>query len=238
LAHQGITGEILPPWTHYLVGYGPALAALAVCTATEGASGLRRLGGRLLRWRASGGWWLAAVSPFLVGAATLGLVNLWRAGGVGLAELGSVPFLPRLGLAALPLWLVTFGLGEETGWRGFALPRLQAHHSALRASVILAAIWAGWHLPLFFYDLAPGMAAFWLVSLFAAAILLTWLFNGSGGSVMLPVAFHGTFNFVTSSTTAPQLVPAVVSTAVILGAVLVMRRFGPADLAPVKRTRI
>jgi uncharacterized protein len=237
LAHQGLTGEILPGWTHYLAGYGPALAALVVCTRTEGTSGLRRLAGRLLRWKAGVGWWLGAVSPLMAGAATLWLVDVWRGGGASLADLGTVSFLPRLGLAALPLWLLTFGLGEELGWRGFALPRLQTRHSALGASAILTAIWAGWHLPLFFYNLAPAMAAFWLVSLLAAAIVLTWLFNGSGGSVLLPTVFHGTFNFVTSSTAGPQLVPAVVSTAVILGAVWVVRRYGPTHLAPVERTR-
>lgn len=238
LAKLGVTGQVLPFWTHYLTGYGPALAAITVTAVTGGGPEVRRLVGRLLRWRAGGAWWLAALSPLVVGAAAILLVNASHGSGIGPADLGSVAFLPALGAAALPLWLLTFGVGEETGWRGFALPRLQARHTALGASSILAAIWAGWHLPLFFYLFAPAMAAFWLVGLFAAAIMLTWLFNGTSGSVLLPAVFHGTFNFLTSSTALPQVVPAVVSTAVIAGAVLIVLRYGPVDLAPASRARI
>jgi CAAX protease family protein len=88
-------------------------------------------------------------------------------------------------------WLanvVFFGFGEEVGWRGFALPRLQSHASALHASLVLAAGWAGWHLPLFAFG--PGLSTLglagsvgWLMSLALGSILLTWLFNASVGSI-------------------------------------------------------
>ena len=65
---------------------------------------------------------------------------------------------------------MTFGLGEETGWRGFALPRLQRGHSALSATLILWALWALWHLPLFFYSydlsVVPGLT----IGLLAGAV--------------------------------------------------------------------
>jgi membrane protease YdiL (CAAX protease family) len=71
---------------------------------------------------------------YLMAALVLSLVQ-----GVpmNLIAMGQVDFLPDLGLAALQMWILTFGIGEEIGWRGFALPGLQAGRSALRATVIL-----------------------------------------------------------------------------------------------------
>lgn len=84
--------------------------------------------------------------------------------------------------------LVFYGFGEEVGWRGFALPCLQGRSSALRASALLAIGWAGWHLPLFAFSpglsgMGAGGVAGWLVSLLLGSIVLTWLFNSTGGSI-------------------------------------------------------
>lgn len=100
-----------------------------------------------------------------------------------------------LGLAALPLWILTFGIGEETGWRGFALPRLQRGRSALSATIILWVFWALWHLPLFFYSYEASILPGFLIGLLAGAITLTWLYNSTSGTILLVALWHGTFNF-------------------------------------------
>src|SRR5215213_5915444 len=76
-------------------------------------------------------------------------------------------------------------LGEELGWRGYALPRLQVGRSALSASLILGVIWATWHLP-FYISGAATLAEFapTSVTTFAATIVITWLFNNTNGSVL------------------------------------------------------
>jgi membrane protease YdiL (CAAX protease family) len=69
-----------------------------------------------------------------------------------LQRLTEINYLPNLGVGALILWLATFGFGEEIGWRGYALPRLQKGHSALSATLILGVMWVVWHVPF----LLPG----------------------------------------------------------------------------------
>ena len=118
-----------------------------------------------------------------------------------LALLGEADYLGALGvLPVLALWMVTFGLGEEVGWRGFALPRLQSSHSAFRASLVLGLFWAVWHVPAIFYR-DTYMAMGWMVVpmlLTVAAVgsvVYTWLFNGTRGSLLLVILFHGLFDF-------------------------------------------
>ena len=107
--------------------------------------------------------------------------------------------MPLLG-AAIFLGFSIFpgsALGEEIGWRGYALPRLQARRSALSASLIIGPIWALWHLPLWLTG-APGrtpiLYAAFVVSAFALSVLLTWVYNSTGGSLLLVVLLHATIN--------------------------------------------
>jgi membrane protease YdiL (CAAX protease family) len=104
-----------------------------------------------------------------------------------------------LGLEFLRGFLMTGGINEESGWRGFALPRLQARHSVITASIIVGVFWAFWHLP---YDLAPINRApslawfleyrlFWRV---VFGIILAWLYNRTNGSLLAPALFHPAMN--------------------------------------------
>jgi membrane protease YdiL (CAAX protease family) len=97
--------------------------------------------------------------------------------------------------------LIFFGFGEETGWRGFALPRLQKKFNALSSSLILSFLWAVWHLPLFFYR--PGFVSMdmagvlgWFFSLIIGSILLSWLYNSSEGSILICAIFHSSIDLV------------------------------------------
>jgi membrane protease YdiL (CAAX protease family) len=88
-------------------------------------------------------------------------------------------------------------LQEEFGWRGYALPRLQGRFNALVSSIIIGFMWGLWHLPYFFigteltyaYGIIPQIITAILLS-----ILLTWLFNNTGGSVLVALIFHNMFN--------------------------------------------
>ncbi|HMV85410.1 MAG TPA: type II CAAX endopeptidase family protein [Blastocatellia bacterium] len=143
----------LPPALHYASAYGPMLSAFFVTWLTGGGEGLREFMGRMCKWRV--GWrWLviSALSPLFLYA--LGAIAARTVEGEWPAflQLGQPNFLPDLGLlGALLLWIFNSGLGEETGWRGFALPHLQRNHGALTATLILALFWSLWHIPAFFY---------------------------------------------------------------------------------------
>jgi membrane protease YdiL (CAAX protease family) len=91
--------------------------------------------------------------------------------------------------------LLFIGLGEEPG-RGFALPELQRKHSPLMASLILAPVWALWHLPLIGNEFPLPIVIPFLLSLYGGTFALTWVFNGTKGSVLLPMLFHATINTV------------------------------------------
>ena len=105
--------------------------------------------------------------------------------------------------------LLFVGLGEEPGWRGFALPQLQTKHSPLIASLILAPIWALWHLPLVGNEFPLPIVAPFVLSVFGGTFMLTWVFNGTRGSVLLPMLFHATLNTVGAGLIFPLFSDAV-----------------------------
>jgi uncharacterized protein len=200
-AHQVVhRGAVWP--THYPALLGPAIAAVVVTAWTMGRPGLRDLGARLARWRVAPRWWLAAVSP--AAFLAFGLIAMRVAGKPlpAVADFGRFSGTPTIGLVGVFL-LITFvgSLGEETGWRGYALPQLQRRFSPLTATLILAPLWFLWHLPQFpvigtYRDFGPAGYMGMFLSLTCGAIVLTWLYNRSGGSILLVIVWHGVYNFV------------------------------------------
>jgi len=84
--------------------------------------------------------------------------------------------------------------GEEIGWRGYVLPRLQAKHTALAASLILGVIWGFWHLPKFLSHWNTVSFAWFMVHTLAGSVLYTWMYNGTKGSLLLVTLFHASAN--------------------------------------------
>lgn len=233
LTHQGIIPAILPQWTHYLVAFGPMLSALIVTGISQGSPGLKELSGRIFKWSCLK-WWVVAFSPLLLGMLVIWILNRFTGSAIRLSDLGIVNYLPPMRVHyALLLWIFTFGLGEEIGWRGFALPRLQKNSSALAATMILAVLWALWHAPQLFYFFDPSMVAGWLIGLFAGAVVLTWLYNSSPDNVLPVAIWHGCFNFMTASIADVGLLPAVMTAIVIVWAVLVIMLAKPKSLMSV-----
>lgn len=232
LEAQGIIQTRIPFSIHYLAAYGPMCSALIVTGVTGGSQGLRELLGKMMKWKVSPGWWLVALAP--VGLYSLAAAALWltQREPIDLAAMGQVDFLPAIGLAALPMWILTFGIGEETGWRGFALPRLQEGRSALHATIILWAFWALWHLPLFFYSYEVSILPGFLIGLLAGAIVFTWLYNSTGSSILMVALWHGTFNLTTACVSCKTgISAAVISTLVMVWAVIVVLLFKPTGLS-------
>jgi membrane protease YdiL (CAAX protease family) len=234
----------VPLAMHYLASFGPFLAALVVTLGTEGFAGVRRLFNGLAKWRIGRGYVLFAIlaPPFLFAVAVL-FSRITQGAWPDLRLLGQADYLPYLGvLPVLILWLLTFGFGEEMGWRGFALPRLQANRSAYSASLILGLLWALWHVPAFFYRdtyVAMGLLLpLMVISVLAASVLHTWLYNGSGGSLLMVILFHGLFDFFSVSSAGGASAAIIMSAAIVFWAVRVWKVYGPANLAPIEKVTV
>jgi membrane protease YdiL (CAAX protease family) len=188
---------------------GPAPAAFIVTGITDGKDGVKQLLRRMVQWRIGIGWYLLVI----IGYPLVFLIGL-------LVALGPDPLTtlvqnwPLLFTAYLPL--IPFGilypaLGEEPGWRGFALPRLQGMVGPLLASLVLGAIHALWHLPVYFIPGAIAEGGFDPVvfvanslAIMASTFVWTWLFNSGKGSILFAMVFHATSN--ATSMFIPQLI--------------------------------
>jgi uncharacterized protein len=172
----------------------PSLLAIVLTAIVLGREFLRKLLGRLLIWSVDPRWYLVVV---LGPAALAGGMVVFNAFVGGPALSFSTSLL--LGVV-IPLAFSIFpgsALGEEIGWRGYALPRLQAGRSALSASLILGVIWAFYHLPLSFTGQAfrsPSLFVPFAISTIALSVILTWVYNSTGGSLLLVVLLHATAN--------------------------------------------
>ena len=235
---QGWIITPIPFAIHYLASLGPLLAALIMTWVTGGAEGLKELWGRITKWRVG---WTGAIFAFLspVALFVLAAVVIWVLSGgewPNLRRLTEINYLPNLGIGALILWLATFGFGEEIGWRGYALPRLQRDHSALSATLILGVMWVVWHVPAFFYldtYVNLGLAAFPMFALgvLAGAIVLTWLYNTTGGSVLMVAIWHGVFDFLAASKASDGYIAALMSAVIMIWAVVIVIVYKPANLS-------
>jgi len=175
---------------------GPTLAAFLVTAVTEGKPGVRHLLRRYVQWRVGIRWYLfvffgylvlflVATSIFLGAAPFSALIQNW----------------PLLFTVYLPAILVFPGIitwGEEPGWRGFALPRLQQRYGPLLGSLILGFLHGVWHLPAYFtIQLGPFSLLSYatnVLNIMMVTLLWTWVFNNTKGSILLAVLNHAAFN--------------------------------------------
>src|SRR5215217_2161364 len=173
----------------------PSAVAIVLTAIILGRGALRKLLGHLLIWRVNPLWYVGVVlGPVALVAGMVGLNTLL--GGPALS-LG----MPLVSVAIFFAFSIFPGsaLGEEIGWRGYVLPRMQTRMSALSASLLLAPFWALWHLPLFLAGWlqgtqSPAFYPAFIVSAFAFSVILTWVYNSSGGSLLMVVLLHATMN--------------------------------------------
>ncbi|MFC1628656.1 type II CAAX prenyl endopeptidase Rce1 family protein [Gemmatimonadota bacterium] len=238
-----VNAGILPQGLFMLAAFSASLAGIALTALVSGKEGLRDLFSKLRIWRVGTGWWTFAVF------SVLGVVILAMAAnalfGLGSFEPGRiisgmgsfVPFFVML--------MITGGLGEELGWRGFMLPRIQARHNALVASLIVGILHGLWHVPMFFIEgLSPyqEMAAaanvivvilgYTLFYITPWAILYTCLLNNTRGSLLLVAAMHAGEAWVLSSWDISNTSGFIgLGIGMTLTAIIVLLIFGPKHLS-------
>jgi membrane protease YdiL (CAAX protease family) len=175
---------------------GPTVAAIIVTGVTEGRAGVGRLLRPIGRWRVGPQWYLVALlSNMAIWVLAYSLV-------LGPALPGAVlahwPLLATTFLPAIALGMLIPAIGEEPGWRGFALPRLQQRFGPLRATLILGALHGLWHLPalgtILLGPFTPGQVLPFLLTAVGGTFIYTWIFNRTGGSLLLVMLTHAASN--------------------------------------------
>ena len=175
----------------YLPGvWAPTVIALVMMTLTGGRAGLARELAERFRVASGRTWLLAsAATPALVTAAGLLIA---RAAGDGQS------FIPASAFGTVVLNAVTTGaVGEELGWRGFVLSRLGERLSQRAAAIVMATLWALWHLPIFLFPDSPYST--WpivpaLLSIMAFGLFMAALFSATRGSVIPTMLAHLSWN--------------------------------------------
>ena len=190
-----VDGIITLSWI-ILGSLGPALAAVIMAAMTEGKAGVGLLLRRIVRARVGFQWYLVALFfPLLPVIIVLFISGLsaqmlsWR----------GVPALLLYAITALISMVLGTPLGEEIGWRGFALPKLQQRMGPFKSSLLLGTLWGFWHAPLAFFTvwgkfyeltgLVPGLLLF-LLAVISYSVAMTWVFNHTRGSIFLAILFH------------------------------------------------
>ncbi|MGJ3509833.1 CPBP family intramembrane glutamic endopeptidase [Enemella sp. A6] len=209
---------------------GPFAAALLMTRITEGRDGRRRFWRRIVQWRAHPGWYVLAL--LIIPVAT-GLGYLLGSG----AEGGSGgPAALGLLAGTYLMYLIGGPFQEEPGWRGFALPRLQQRLHPVAAAFVLGVIHCCWHAPLFLtdeWDTArqdPSQYAAYFLLVVSLSFVLSWLANGSRGSVLLVILGHNSLNWAlygTETLTGREVVsnwPAAIGLAVLAVIAVVVTR--------------
>jgi membrane protease YdiL (CAAX protease family) len=205
-------GQPLQPWSLvWAIGiFSPTISAVFLAWMIGGPAEVKRLLSGFTRWKVGLGWYFAALF-LLLGPLVIALVYI---------ALGHPPVGLRPGVAiisTLGIILFQFFSGpfsEETGWRGFALPRLESKYNALVSSLILGVFWTFWHLPFFYLTGATQMGIplpIYLFLVLTITLYLTWLYNNTRGSLVITTLAHFTYNLAsTLIVSVASLMPAMV----------------------------
>ena len=194
----GSKARILNPDGHFvsvlnqLAAAGPLIAALTIIALTRGRSGLADLGRSLVRWRVPPAWYafvflgvpllmLAALAILYPGALLSAIADRWPL------------FYTQWPLGVLSIAVFT-GLAEEPGWRGFAQPTANQRYQPLIAALVVSLIWAAWHLPNALFGPSLIETATHFVGTVVNGFVLAWVYNSTGGSVLLVMLLHGAQN--------------------------------------------
>ena len=183
---------------------GPTLSAFVMGPCDRGRQGTRYLLRRYVLWRVKLRWYpfvlLVIPASQVLGAIVLpGVAASYQP-----LTLGLVFGYP---LALLSTLVLGGPLGEEPGWRGFALPRLQVAYGPLAGSILLGVLWALWHLPLFWSRVwtPPTVAniVMFIVMITFLTVVMTWVFNNARGSLLITMLMHASFNTFANKVVAP-----------------------------------
>lgn len=216
------------PWPNHIPGlFGPMVAAFVMSAIVGGGVRVKDLLARMVRWRVAVRWYVAALSPLAFFAFAAVAMAATGRGWPDFGELGKFSSLPVVAAPVMWLLLLVTAYAEETGWRGFAVPEMMKKRSLLTTAIVIGLLWFLWHVPSMFVienyrQMGVAILPTFMLGIVAGAIFLAWLYRASGDSVFIVAVWHATYNLVSGTAAAHGLVAAVVSTAVMMWAVLIV----------------
>jgi uncharacterized protein len=240
----GLNNLPILPFHHGFGGFGPLIASVLTTWIFLKKTGLKKLFLKCLQVKPLIYLMVALFSPFVLAFLALVIDYSITKTPVDLSGFLRNTEFPQLNFITFFIYnLIFFGFGEEVGWRGFALPRLQAKFTALTSSFLLTGFWALWHLPLFFYRsgfLTMGWAgAFgWIFSLLTGSILLNWLYNSSKASILICAVFHSTIDIAFTADIANKNIINYMGFLITVWGILTIQIFKPKNLAIEEREKI
>jgi uncharacterized protein len=173
----------------------PSTLGLVFIGLLSGRPGVRRVLRRLIHARIGLRRYLAALA--LTTLAPLAVaISILMGGATPVVDTTILGVLFLLFLFAFHIFPGS-ALGEELGWRGFALPRMQVRNSALKASLIIGILWGPWHLPLWLRGIESHQISLYIpfvIMVIATSVICTWLYNNTGGSLFIIVLYHAAVN--------------------------------------------
>jgi len=223
IAHRSDGGRLdAVPWTFFLASVGPACGAVAAALWEGGRRGLARWARRTFEVRLRPVWWVAGLGMPVAYYLLSFFVAAFDAGGwPDPAAFGTTGKLPGLAWPAVgAVWLLTFGLGEETGWRGWLLPALSRRMPVFWAAPVVAAVWILWHAPAFFFNptyqaMGAGIVG-WMLALTLGSYLLAWMTVGAGWSIVPVLLWHAGFDLLTAADQSAGVIASTVSAIVMV----------------------
>lgn len=196
LSGPGNTGFFGAGGPAFLLGvFAPGFVALAFTARDEGRAGVMRLLGRIGRWRVDARWYAFALGYFAVIKLGAALVHRMVTG--AWPSFGETPVALMLAGIAVSTWVQS---GEELGWRGYALPRLAPRFGLGGASLVIGAVWALWHLPLFFLPESGSTGQSfpaYLLQVMALSVAMGFVYWKTEGSLLLVMLMHAAVNNTT-----------------------------------------
>jgi uncharacterized protein len=181
--------------TAYIYSFGPAVAAFVMTAIVAGRRGCAELLRKMLLWRVGIIWYVFV----FIGIPVIQVLGTIVVPGTlaSLQHLSPIPaLLHYMPFFIYPALIVGGPLGEEPGWRGFALPRLQARYGPLAGTFILAPLWTLWHWPIWatlwpeaHFSFLPNLVLYFLF-IASWTVMMTWIFNNTRGSVLMAILAH------------------------------------------------
>jgi len=242
LASAAVIHVRFPLFIRMLPGWGFVYASVLMTALVLGASGVGDLLKRFLIWRVGWRWYAALLiiplvdlTGILLHAAFTRTTPDW--GSARLVRLSGLS--PNLVLFALLTFVIdAVANGEEIGWRGYALPRLQNRYHALYSAIVIGLVWSLWHIPLWIRSWNPTAFAWYTVGVLAKSVFITWIYNNTGGSLLLPTLCHAMWNTMGSllpltATVSPGDIGtlAVIILVEVAVAAVITLAAGPVDLS-------
>ena len=177
----------------YILGLpGPLIAALILASLTNVQGGLQGLLNGILQWRVGLIWWAMALLPILAINLLATSISVLRSG----KSSEMIFHKPANGWMWLVVSQIYVVFSEEVGWRGFALPQLIEQFGSLGAALVLGMLWSLWHLAMFSIPDSNQTGSFWkyTIGVTTRSVLMTVIYTGSGGSILLCMLFHAVTN--------------------------------------------